>query len=289
MKEQIEEYLEHIQTKNRASQNTIQSYRRDLTHFSAAMAAQGVTGPEKVTRTDMAAYLGQMEQEGKAASTVSRAIASLNGFYQYLLVRGVVTEDPVLGVPRPEVSRKIPEILTTQQVDRLLEQPSRQTLKGIRDRAMLECLYATGLRVTELLELRMEQVNLVGGYLLCQSEARSRVIPLGTKAVEALRDYLQVRKAADTTVLFLNRSGQPMTRQGFWKLLKSYAESSGIEQNITPFILRHSFAVHLLENGADLASVQEMLGHSAISTTQIYARASQNRLKDVYQRAHPRA
>ena len=289
MKDQIQEYLAYIQTQNQASQNTVLSYRSDLIRFAEAMEKQGVFRPEKVTRTDVLAYFHEMEQSAKAPSTIFRAIASLNGFYQYLLVHRLVKENPVLGVARPEVVRKAPSVLTAEQVDKLLSQPSGNDPKSVRDRAMLECMYATGMRVSELLELRKDQVDLIGEYIQCSDGGHSRVIPIGQKAVAALKEYLELRREQPEPVLFLNRSGKPMTRQGFWKLVKQYAAQSGIEENITPFVLRHSFAVHLLENGADLASVQEMLGHSALATTQIYAKMKQNRLKDVYQKAHPRA
>lgn len=289
MNEQIQNYLEYIQTKKHASNNTILSYRRDLMKFAEAMEKQGVTSVEKVNKTAVMSYLYELEQQNKSGATISRNIASLNGFFQFLLQNDRVSENPVFGISRPEVSRKTPEILTTEQVERFLAQPNLLEPKGVRDKAMLECMYATGLRVSELLALRVQDVNLQMEYIQCTNGGRTRIVPLGSKAVEAVQAYLLLRKNNHDPVLFLNRNGKPMTRQGFWKIVKSYAEQSGIPNNITPYVLRHSFAAHLLENGADLVSVQEMLGHSALSTTQIYAKTSQSKLKDVYHKSHPRA
>jgi integrase/recombinase XerD len=233
-----------------------------------------------------------MENEKMSSATVSRSIASIRSFFIFLLERGKIVGNPTEGIKPPKVEKKIPETLTIEEVNLLLEQPSGDTPKEIRDKAMLELLYATGLRVTELISLKLSDLNLSLGYIECNDRNGSRIIPIENAAKAALNRYLlEVRPAmcADSEYLFTNVKGEEMSRQGFWKLLKAYAKKAGINKDITPHMIRHSFATHMVNNGADLASLQEMLGHSDISTTQIYLKSKSNKLKEVYDMAHPRA
>lgn len=294
MEEKIADFIEYLKNYKSASENTILSYERDLKSFCNFLKKSGIGKPDKVNRTNMIAYLYEMEKKKRATATISRNIASLRAFFQYLVKEGVAEKNPALGLELPKVERKFPEILSLEKVELLLEQPTDTDAKGIRDKAMLELLYATGIRVTELISLKVIDVSLSMEYIKCTGHDKVRIIPLGSKAVKALEQYINtVRqtmiKDPNETILFVNYNGNPMTRQGFWKIMKSYAKKAGITEDITPHMLRHSFAVHLIENGADLQSVQEMLGHSDISTTQIYARLKRSKLKEVYAKAHPRA
>ena len=239
-------------------------------------------------------YAAALTRKGRSAATVTRSIASIKSFYSCLVTLGIMDHNPAKGVVPAKVERKLPQILTGKEVELLLEQPECTDLKGYRDRAMLELLYATGIRVSELIALDVDDLNLSAGMLRCASKGKERVIPLYQTAVRALSEYLhrvrpQLVESPSETALFVNMSGDRMSRQGFWKLIKYYQEKAGIEKDITPHTLRHSFAAHLLENGADLRSIQEMLGHADISSTQIYSRLLNQRLKDVYHTAHPRA
>ena len=239
-------------------------------------------------------YMGWMQGQGKSAASVTRFLASIKSFYQFLVARGDLAENPAKGIASAKVERKYPEILTSKEVELFLEQPQCVDAKGFRDHAMLELLYATGIRVSELISLNMEDLNLAAGFIRCASRGKERIIPLYHTAVKALTDYVrnirpQLIADSDEAALFVNMNGERMSRQGFWKIIKYYQEKAGIEKDITPHTLRHSFAVHLLENGADLRSIQEMLGHADISSTQIYTHVVKRQLKDVYQKAHPRA
>ena len=242
----------------------------------------------------MESYTRFLSAKGKSAATVTRSLASLKSFYSYLIAEGRVSVNPARGLAPAKVERKLPHILTSKEVELFLEQPDASDAKGCRDRAMLELLYATGIRVTELISLKVSDLNLPLEYIHCGSEAKSRIIPIGAQAKASLHKYMErVREhmisVPEEEALFVNCNGKPMTRQGFWKIIKSYARRAGIEEDITPHILRHSFAAHLIENGADLRSVQEMLGHSDISTTQIYTKLTNQKLKNVYAKTHPRA
>lgn len=293
MEKEIEGFISYLHNIKKTSRNTELSYRRDLSKLEHFIESQGITDVEKMTATHLNAYILHLEKKRFAAATVSRNIASIKAFYHYLFKQGLVKEDVAEILKAPKIEKKLPEILSMEEVATLLEQPGADTPKEIRDRAMLELLYATGIRVTELISLRLEDVNLQMCFIICRDGSRERVIPFGGKAKDALVSYLEKSRESmladqEEKVLFVNCSGQPMSRQGFWKLVKYYAKKAGIEADITPHTLRHSFAAHLVENGADLRSVQEMLGHSDISTTQIYANMSQNRLREVYAKAHPR-
>lgn len=293
MELEIDAFIVYLHNIKKTSGNTEMSYRRDLVKVKNYMEEQGISDVKKITSTNLNSYILYLEKNKFSAATISRNIASLKAFYHYMYKEGMVSEDPAEALHAPKIEKKMPEILSTEEVVRLLEQPSGDSSKEIRDKAMLELLYATGIRVTELITLKLKDVNLQMGYLVCKDGGKERVIPFGNEAKSALVRYLGGTRAAmisdaDSEYLFVNCSGQPMSRQGFWKLIKYYAKRAGIVEDITPHTLRHSFAAHLVENGADLRSVQEMLGHSDISTTQIYANMNHNRIREVYTKTHPR-
>ena len=293
MSDLLNTYETYLKTEKNASGNTVSSYLRDVRQFEVEMLAQDIPLTD-VTGKQVDGYVRLLTGRGKSAATVTRSVASLKSFYNYLMQTGLVDQNPAKGVAPAKVERKLPQILTGKEVELFLEQPECTDLKGYRDRAMLELLYATGIRVSELISLDENDLNLAGGVLRCTSKGRERVIPLYQTAIRALQKYVaEIRPKlvgeADEPALFVNMSGERMSRQGFWKLIKYYQEKAGIEKDITPHTLRHSFATHLLENGADLRAIQEMLGHADISSTQIYSRLLNQRIKDVYQRAHPRA
>ena len=293
MSELLDLYEDYLITEKKASANTVSSYLRDMHQFEAAMQEQELELTE-VLPQEVEHYAAALTRKGRSAATVTRSIASIKSFYSCLVTLGIMDHNPAKGVVPAKVERKLPQILTGKEVELLLEQPECTDLKGYRDRAMLELLYATGIRVSELIELDVDDLNLYAGVLHCASKGKERVIPLYPAAIRALEEYLrhvrpQLINEPDETALFVNMSGDRMSRQGFWKLIKYYQEKAGIQKDITPHTLRHSFAAHLLENGADLRSIQEMMGHADISSTQIYSRMLNHKLKDVYQKAHPRA
>lgn len=293
MEEYINGFMTYLHNVKKMSENTELSYRRDLNKVVTYLAEQGITDINKVTATNLTGYVMYLEKNKFSAATISRNIASLKAFYHYMVKEGIVSEDVATDLHAPKIEKKIPEILSMDEVVRLLEQPSGESSKDVRDKAMLELLYATGIRVTELITLKTDDVNLNMGYIVCKDANKERVIPFGNEAKKALTNYLSGTRDAmladpNSEYLFANCSGQPMSRQGFWKLIKYYAKKAGIVADITPHTLRHSFAAHLVENGADLRSVQEMLGHSDISTTQIYAHMNHSHIKEVYAKAHPR-
>lgn len=293
MDEVIEEFIVYLHNVKKASENTYMSYRRDLYKFASFLATCGIAGVEEIQPDHLKGYVEYLQAERFKPATISRHIASIKAFYHYLYKEHLVKCDISDVMRAPKVVRPLPGVMTVDEVVRLLEQPGNSTPKELRDKAMLELLYATGIRVTELLMLKITDINLQMGFLICRDMHKERIIPFGNKARNALLMYMENGRDAllagdDSEVLFLNCSGQPMSRQGFWKLIKFYANKGGINTDITPHTLRHSFAAHLVENGADLRSVQEMLGHSDISTTQIYATITHNHLREVYQKAHPR-
>ena len=293
MEQEIREFIEYLHNTKKTSQNTEVSYQRDLNKMAAYLEMKGIMKAEDVREFDLMGYMDYMEKENFASSTISRSVASMRAFFQHMFALRKMEENPTDNLKSPKVEKKLPEILSIQEVDDLLKQPDLTTPKGIRDKAMLELLYATGMRVSELIHLETTDVNLQLGYVVCQ-ENKERIIPIGNVSKEALNLYLEEGRKVfvkddSEHALFTNCSGKAMSRQGFWKVLKQYAKRAGIQTDITPHTLRHSFAAHLVENGADLRSVQEMLGHSDVSTTQIYARLTNNRIKEVYAKAHPRA
>lgn len=294
MEKQINEFISYLHNVKKTSQNTEMSYRRDLNKLNRFLVERGICEVNTITRADLEAYVLYLEENQFAAATISRNIAAIKAFYHFMNKQGTVSEDISESLKAPKIEKKMPEILSMDEVIRLLEQPGGDSPKEIRDKAMLELLYATGIRVTELITIKMSDINLQMGSLVCREGSKERIIPFGKEAKNALIRYLDgVRESmvedGQSDILFANCSGKPMSRQGFWKLVKYYAKKAGIEEDITPHTLRHSFAAHLVENGADLRSVQEMLGHSDISTTQVYANLSHNRIRDVYAKAHPRS
>lgn len=292
MEQEIQEFIEYLHNTKNTSLNTEVSYQRDLTKMAAFLEMRDITAVADVREFDLLGYVDYMEKENFASSTISRSVASMRAFFQYLFSRRKIQQSPAENLKFPKVEKRLPEILSIQEVDNLLKQPDLNTPKGIRDKAMLELLYATGMRVSELIHLETDDVNLTFGYVVCQ-ENKERIIPIGNVSKDALAVYLEkgrsvfVKDSSEKS-LFTNCSGKAMSRQGFWKMLKGYADEAGISRDITPHTLRHSFAVHMLQNGADIRSVQEMLGHSDISTTQVYLSMNINKMRDVYMKAHPR-
>lgn len=291
----IRAYENYLIKVKQASENTVSSYTRDIRQFSEWLQESGVSDLVNATQVNIRDYLAYLQTQGKSGATASRSLASLKNFYAYAVSGGFLAETPITGdihVQRGE--KKLPQILTGKEVELLLAQPACVDHKGYRDKAMLEVMYATGMRVTELISLNVEDVNLELGLVKCHSGKKSRVIPLYPAAQKALAVYLNDVRAAMISdsaeqALFVNIGGTRMSRQGFWKILKYYQGKAGIEKEITPHTLRHSFAVHLLENGADLGSLQELMGHSDISSTQMYAHLINQKIKNVYQKCHPKA
>ncbi len=288
--EAYEEYL--IQVKH-SSENTVSSYMRDLRQYAAYLQELNIA----VIDADQHAvhgYVDYMHDKGKSAATVSRCLASMKSLYSYAISQGMKDSNPVVGIHVEKTEKKLPQILTGKEVELLLDQPKCTDLKGYRDKAMLELLYATGIRVSELINLDITDVNILGGFIKCGADGKVRIIPLYPAAIKALSDYIsdirpKMVADSDEESLFVNVSGERMSRQGFWKIIKYYQEKAQIDKDITPHTLRHSFAAHLLENGADLRSIQEMLGHSDISSTQVYAQLVKQNLKSVYHKYHPKA
>lgn len=290
----VKEYTSFMTDIRHKSLNTVESYKRDVTQYISYLDGTGVTNISSTTKTTVLSYLLYLQKEGRASSTVSRTLASLRSYYLFMMQNGVVKSNPTSNLEAPHVEKKIPKILSGEEVELLLEQPKNCDNKGIRDKAMLELLYATGIRVSELINLDVSDVNVPMSFIRCNGGKKERIIPMGHQAKDALENYINnVRKYMvrdeNETALFVNCSGARLSRQGFWKLIKYYQHIAGIETDITPHTLRHSFAAHLLENGADLHSIQEMMGHADISSTQVYSRMMNSKIKDVYAKAHPRA
>ena len=289
----IAAYENYLTKVKQASANTIASYMRDMHQYSDWLREQGVDVVD-ATQLNISQYLGYLEKKGRSGATISRCLASLKNFYSYVVSSGFMDQTPVVDIHIDRGEKKMPQILTGKEVELLLAQPACVDAKGYRDKAMLEVMYATGIRVTELIDLNVEDVNLDLATIKCSSSRKTRAIPLYPAALKALSRYLkEVRGSmlADPSeqALFVNINGVRMSRQGFWKILKYYQAKAHIEKDITPHTLRHSFAVHLLENGADLGSVQELMGHSDISSTQMYTHMINQKLKSVYEKCHPKA
>ncbi|WMJ81875.1 site-specific tyrosine recombinase XerD [Clostridium sp. MB40-C1] len=292
MNEYLINFIEDMRKKE-LSNNTIEAYKRDINKFNKFISKR----KEKVDEIDIVsimAYVQALKKEGSANSSIIRNLVSIRGFYKYLIKIGKTNENPLINYEVPKNKRNIPEILTVEEVDKLLSAPDLDTSKGVRDRAMLEIMYAAGIKVSELLTLSIFDISTKLSYIKCKgSKNKERIIPIGSYAVNCLNDYLKIRNRINlnnSNLLFFNLRGGKMTRQGFWKIVKEYATESGINKRIDSYTLRHSFAVHLLQNGADMKSVQELLGHNSIATTQIYSGISkQSKIVDVYKSAHPRA
>lgn len=286
-------FVDYLRETKNASASTVSSYQRDLRKLESYLSDHGIMDVENITSTNLNSYVLYLEKQGLSTATVSRNVASMKAFFHYACSRRKLVSDPAETIKAPHIERKLPGILTMEETVRLLEQPSGDSPKELRDRAMLELLYATGMRVTELVSLRSEDVNLAMNYVICRDADKERVIPFGETAKHSLEQYLRRGRAAllkgqESEYVFVNCSGKMMSRQGFWKLVKQYASRAGITADITPHTLRHSFAAHLVQNGADLKAVQEMLGHSDISTTQMYLNINAERVRRVYREAHPR-
>lgn len=290
----VQKFINFLEKDKRLSTNTLQSYKRDIEQFMLYLQDIKLYNISNTNKTTIIAYLLHLQKKGRATSTISRNLASIRSFYQYIAKNKIIDQDPTVELESPKVEKKLPQILSTKEVELLLEQPKCDDLKGFRDKAMLELLYATGIRVSELINLDITDLNLEMGYIRCNKGTRERMIPIGSIAIGALQEYLKKARGMlitrnDEKALFVNINGGRLTRQGFWKIIKQYKNQAKISKEITPHTLRHSFAAHLLENGADLRSIQEMLGHSDISSTQIYAQIAKNKIKEIYKKTHPRA
>lgn len=293
----IDDYIHFIRVERQLSDNTLASYKRDLLSYATHLhEEQQIESFEQVTRHHILNYLQSQRDVGKTARTVARHISSIRSFHQFLLREKVTTTDPTVHIEMPQQEKKLPVVLSIAQIDALLAAPDQSTPQGIRDVAMLELLYGTGMRISECIALDLEDVHTTMGFVRVFGKGgKERIIPLGKGAISAIERYLQraryelIGNAPKTDAFFINRRGKRLTRQGCWKLIKQHAASSQIQTELTPHVLRHSFATHLIENGADLRAVQEMLGHADISTTQIYTHISKTRLSEVYKQFHPRA
>lgn len=286
-------FIDYLKEKKNASASTVSSYQRDLRRLEEYLSEHGIADIGHITATNLNSYVLYLEKEGLSAATVSRSVASMKAFFHYAYYQRKIDTDPTESIRAPHIEKKLPGILSMEETVCLIEQPCGDSPKELRDRAMLELLYATGIRVSELISLEVSDVNLTLNYIVCKDSGKERVIPFGDCAKRALERYLKdareiLLKGQTSEYLFVNCSGTAMSRQGFWKLIKQYAAKAGIKSEITPHTLRHSFAAHLVQNGADLKSVQEMMGHSDIATTQIYRNLSEDRVRSVYREAHPR-
>lgn len=292
MDDEVEYFVKYLTDVKKSSRNTVMSYHSDLMKLLTYVKEQGVSTIGEISATVLNSYVLHLEKAGMAASTISRYIASIKAFFEYLMREHRIMEDPAYLLKAPKVEKHLPGILTVPEMEKLLEQPIQNSPKGYRDKAMLELLYATGMRVSELVHLNMEDVNLRFGWVICRDEERERMIPFGGKAGVALMQYLDRGREAflkkeSSALLFLNCSGTAMSRQGFWKILKGYAKAAGIKKEITPRMFRHSCAAHMAEGGAKLRTIQEILGHADLAATQIYA-GFQPDMKVEYSRVHPR-
>lgn len=295
MQQQVEDYLAYLSVERGLAGNTLEAYGRDLQAYVRFLMEHNLISFPETNKETVRAYLEQLYRLGRATSTISRNLAAIKSFYQFLVREDRLAENPTEHLESPKVEKRLPHVMTLAEVELLLGQPAPDGAANLRDKAMLEVLYATGIRVSELVSLDRNDINLEAGFLRCLGKgSKERIVPLGSVAIRAVDQYIQTArselcKSASELALFVNQHGHRLTRQGFWKIIKRYAKEAQIDENITPHTLRHSFATHLLENGADLRSVQEMLGHADISSTQIYTHVTRNRLKEVYQKAHPRA
>ena len=290
---EIEDFIDYLRKVKNKSENTIVSYRRDLTKLNEYFIRKGKNTVEGISEKDLEDFIMSLKEQNLKSSTVSRSIASTKAFFHFLAGRGKINGDISENLKAPKIEKKLPEVLTVEETTKLLDQPDTDTIKGLRDKSMLELLYATGIRVTELINLKVEDLDFKTDHLHCHEKGRERFIPFGNQAKEVLERYLKsARKvllgSRTSEFLFTNINGEVMSRQGVWKILKFYGKKAGINKEITPHTIRHSFAVHLIENGADLKNIQKMLGHSDISTTQFYTRFSDNSERAQYRSTHPR-
>ncbi|NLK73365.1 MAG: site-specific tyrosine recombinase XerD [Clostridiales bacterium] len=291
----LSNYINYLKSEKELSENSLSAYKRDISNFLAFLKEKYGLNLNEISKTIIISYILKLKNQEKSSSTISRNIASIRSFCGYLIFKGILSNDPTVSIDSPKIQKKKPEYLTLEEVELLLNLPD-DSIKGLRDKAILEVLYATGVRVSELVDFTLEDVNVKMGFVACNGEhGKARIIPLGSISRKALSRYLDesrkvfINNNSEEKALFVNYNGERLTRQGLWKIIKYYTKKSGIQKQITPQILRHSFAVHLVQNGADLKSVQELLGHADISTTQIYSEVIKNRIKEVYDKAHPRA
>ncbi|WP_071460032.1 site-specific tyrosine recombinase XerD [Bacillus massilinigeriensis] len=297
MEEQLQDFIHFLIVEKGLSKNTIMAYERDLKSYLLFLKEkERINLPSEIQRVNIMHFLASLKDDGKSSKTIARHIASIRAFHQFMLRETTTKHDPTVHIETPRLERTLPKVLSLAEVEKLLDSPQLTNHYGYRDKAMLEVLYATGIRVSELIGLNVEDVHLTMGFIRCIGKGnKERIIPIGKTAAAALQEYLEkgrpkfLSKKHKDEALFLNFHGQRLTRQGFWKILKGLTREAGIAMELTPHTLRHSFATHLLENGADLRAVQEMLGHADISTTQIYTHVTKTRLKDVYSKYHPRA
>ncbi|SET94318.1 integrase family protein [Lacrimispora sphenoides] len=291
---EINHFIIYLREIKKTSKNTEVSYQRDLMQLASFLERQGIRSVDKVTKTSLTSYILHLEKEGKATTTISRCMASMKAFFHFECKEGRIRKDPAELLKAPKVEKKAPTILTVDEVNSLLSQPGGESPKELRDRAMLELLYATGIRVSELIHLKKADINLSIGYITCRDEHKERMVPFGKVAKLALSAYMErgrgyLLRDQESEWLFTNCNGKSMSRQGFWKIIKFYGDKAGIKADITPHTLRHSFAAHLLRNGADIHAVQAMLGHSDMATTQMYMNYTQGEdLRRAYTGAHPR-
>ena len=293
MEKQIKNFLEFLEIDKKVSKNTLQSYDRDILQFDKYLSDKKMNY-SKINQEDIKEYLNHLQEIGKKTSSISRSLASIRSFYQYESRVKKIKNNPTEGVQAPKVEKHAPNILSSQEVELLLDQPKDVDLKGTRDKAMIEFAYATGMRVTEMISLNIEDVDVENSTVVCKTANKQRVIPLGSMSLKALKEYIEdarpiLVRDEEEKALFVNINGRRLTRQGFWKIVKYYKEQAHISKDITPHVLRHSFATHLLQNGADLKSIQTMLGHSDISSTQVYMQFQDDSIKNIYRKAHPRA
>lgn len=290
----VEDYIMYMQNEKHKSKNTVESYRRDVTQYITYLTSANVNDAQSATKSDVLTYLLELKKSGRAPASISRMLTSLRSYYAYLRINHYADSDPTESLEAPHVEKKLPKILSPEQISRLLSAPDATEAKGSRDKAMFELLYATGIRVSELIGLKMTDIDLDMKYIRCAGTSKERIIPIGERAVQAVSEYVKkfrnmLLKDKDEEYLFVNCSGGSISRQGFWKIIKACGEKVGIDGEITPHMLRHSFAAHLLENGADMRAVQTMMGHADISSTQIYTALMDSHIREVYEKAHPRA
>ena len=290
----IDKFADYLEKEKKVSENTIEAYVRDIEHFNDFVNARGILDLKDVTNTEIVAYLMKLKSEDKSKSTVNSKLASIRTFYNYLIKTRLIKYNPTVDIKTPKIERKEIEYLSIEEIERLLELPD-DTDKGMRDRAILELLYATGIRASELIEMKVDDVNLRMGFIKCSGEhSKARIIPMGRPCRQAVENYVfdvrnKLLKGHNNEILFINYIGEKMTRQGLWKILKEYGDKAGFNIKLTPQVIRNSFAVHMLQNGADIKSLQELMGHEDITATQVYLTVTKNRIKDVYDKSHPRA
>ena len=290
----INDFEKFLVKEKHASDNTVNAYMKDLEHFEEFVMSREIERITDVSNSDIVAYLMELKKQGRSKSTVNRRLTSIRTFYKFLLREGKVRENPAEDIKSPRIEKKDIEFLSIDEVNKLMTLPD-ESIKGIRDRAILELMYATGIRASELIDMKLDDLNMRMGFVKCTGEhSKARIIPIGRPARHALEDYVYdarpvLLKNSTNEKLFVNYAGESMTRQGLWKILKEYGEEAKLKIRLTPQVLRNSFAVHMLQNGADIKSIQELMGHEDIAATQAYLAVTKNRIKDVYDRAHPRA